>query len=92
MFNFVLIEEVPVEKLLEVEDKYIPFGEYNICKKAGTPPNTSPIEKECRTCNKKFMVGQADDRCGKGKFCSKDCLIVHRSKGITYIVCEACGL
>jgi hypothetical protein len=48
------------------------------------------VNKKCEVCGKKFWVHKAEDKRGRGKYCSKECAYKAQKTGMV-VVCSCCG-
>jgi hypothetical protein len=90
-FDFVVVQQVPFEKLLEIENQYLPFGDYNIFNDAERPTNVAPIEKTCHRCGVKFLDMACTEWTGRGKFCSMQCYQADHKGDVEERNCKLCG-
>ncbi len=90
-FDFVVVQRVPIANLLEVENQYLPFGDYNIFRDAERPTNTAPIERTCRRCSTKFLAMACTKKNGRREFCSMECYQAEHQEGTQVVACKKCG-
>ena len=91
-FDFVIVERVPVDKLLEAENRYLPSGHYNLFRDAERPGKIAPVDRVCQECGIKFQSTPALVEAGRHKFCSMRCYQAYHQRDKEQLhVCKACG-
>ena len=87
-FDFIIVQRVPVARLSEVEDTYLPFGDYNIYREADRPNAAPSVEKKCEICGKDFSVWQCE---AHRRFCSRECYLIFHEGERLHRTCNRCG-
>ena len=91
-FDFIVVERVPVDQLLEAENRYLKFGHYNLFRDAERPTTIAPVDRVCKECGLKFQSTPAIVKSGRHKFCSMACYQAdHQRYRKESHICKICG-